>query len=162
MKTENLEPNAVFQLDDFSSIKLLSGYNESICEAYVNALVAAYKRGYHFNPILISKNYYLINGSHKMEAARRLNISLSVLQYDITDKKSINKLILSEKSSIMVGDIVKVKNTLNVPLMDVIQVFRMNEDDVVKCVHITGNNFNESVFSGGNLEVIKPIFQNRG
>jgi hypothetical protein len=67
--------NQVFQTEDYSLFKSLDG-NRHVNSLHVRRLKDSFKGSYLFSPILVNEKYEIIDGQHRFEAAKELNLPI--------------------------------------------------------------------------------------
>jgi hypothetical protein len=81
-----IQDTAMYETRDFSIFKILE-YNRIPDEKRVEGLMQSIKEHGFLMPILVSNNMEVADGQHRLEAARRLNVKVSYIQYNISGDK---------------------------------------------------------------------------
>jgi hypothetical protein len=70
--------NQVIQTDNYDLFKTLAG-NRHIFKLHVNRLKESFKTAYLLSPIIVNQNYEIIDGQHRYEAAKLLNLPINFI-----------------------------------------------------------------------------------
>lgn len=67
--------NQIYQTTDYSKFKILLG-NRNLDKLQVKRLKESFKRSYLTTPIIVNENFEIIDGQHRFEAAKSLNLPI--------------------------------------------------------------------------------------
>jgi hypothetical protein len=81
-QTKKIQDTAMYQTKDYDSFKLLN-YNRTVDDVRVEGLMESIKKNGFLMPILVSSDMQVADGQHRLEAAKRLNVPVSYIQYNI-------------------------------------------------------------------------------
>jgi len=81
----NLELAEVRSTKDYDLFKRLN-YNREIMMPRIDKIVESIKKHGFILPILINQNYMVVDGQHRLEAARKCNSEVLYIQFNITDE----------------------------------------------------------------------------
>lgn len=81
---------------DHSKFNLLS-FNREVDFKRVDVIKEVIKKNGFLVPILVNQNFYVVDGQHRLEAAKKLNVEFSYMIYEIDD--SVLPIIVSQLNS---------------------------------------------------------------
>ena len=67
------EVNHVYETNDYSMFKTLEG-NRNIQQLHVRRLIRSFEEGYLFSPVIINEKNEIIDGQHRIQAAKELKL----------------------------------------------------------------------------------------
>lgn len=82
MDQVKLQDTSMYRTRDYNSFKILN-YNRKVDEDRVEGLMKSIKEHGFLLPILVSSDMQIADGQHRLAAARRLNVPVSYIKYDI-------------------------------------------------------------------------------
>lgn len=88
-----------FPIDKIKIDKSLFSFNNEIDESTVNMIVSGFDLIFWI-PVTINKDFYLLDGQHRLEAARRMNlkyIDVAVQDQELMEMNKSNKKISFKK-----------------------------------------------------------------
>lgn len=78
-----VQDTAMYQTKDYNSFKILN-YNRAIDESRIEGLMKSIKENGFLLPILVSQDMQIADGQHRLAAAKRLNVPVSYIKYNIS------------------------------------------------------------------------------
>jgi hypothetical protein len=93
MKNTSKTESKIFSTTEYNSFKLLKKQNRGIKKGHVNRLVKSIQQKNLLKdfPIIVSRDFTILDGQHRFEAAKKLNVNI---WYKITDNMNINDIPL--------------------------------------------------------------------
>lgn len=85
------EVNRVYETNDYSIFKSIDG-NRDLNGLHVARLKKSFSEQYLFSPILVNDNMAIIDGQHRMDAAKQLNLPIRYIICDGYGLKEIHRL----------------------------------------------------------------------
>ena len=85
--------NQIKQSSDFTIFKKIEG-NRLIKQSHINKLVLSIqeKNLLHLKPIIVNKDFYILDGQHRLEAARICNVPIFYIQIDSSAFREMSNL----------------------------------------------------------------------
>ncbi|MEQ9286955.1 MAG: ParB N-terminal domain-containing protein [Cyclobacteriaceae bacterium] len=90
MKAKKVSP--VFETNDYSSFKKIKG-NRGIDPQHVNRLEHSFKKKHLKTPILLNEKMEIVDGQHRVEAAKNLNLPVYYIikeNYGLDEARALN------------------------------------------------------------------------
>lgn len=84
--TEKISNTAVYQTREFHLFKILK-YNRDVDDARVEKIMESIKKHGFLLPILVSEDMEIADGQHRFEAAKKLNIPILYIKYNVDPQK---------------------------------------------------------------------------
>jgi len=85
MTTETkVQDTSMYRTRDFSQFKILN-YNRAVDFKRITTLMDSINENGFLMPILVSENMEVVDGQHRLEAAKRLNCEVTYIKYNISD-----------------------------------------------------------------------------
>jgi hypothetical protein len=97
MKTLEKTELSVNETKDYFLFKQLSG-NRDINELNKNRLIKSFKTNYLISPIIVNENYEIIDGQHRFEAAKELNLPIFYIVVPFYGIKEVQVLNANQKN----------------------------------------------------------------
>jgi len=88
--------NTINTTEDYGIFKTMPG-NRKIDEIHVRRLIRSFKKDYIINPIIINSNFEIIDGQHRLEAAKRLEFPVFYIQLNGLNLPDVQKLNTTNK-----------------------------------------------------------------
>lgn len=82
-QTTKVQDTAMYKTRDYDSFKMLN-YNRKVDSERVEGLMQSIKEHGFLLPILVSSDMQVADGQHRLAAARKLNVPVSYIKYDIS------------------------------------------------------------------------------
>lgn len=84
--------NQVKSTNDYQKFKILQG-NRKLNSLHVKRLKESFKESYLFSPIVVNKNFEIIDGQHRFNAAKELNLDINYIvcpDYSLKEVQLLN------------------------------------------------------------------------
>jgi hypothetical protein len=84
--------NQVNQTSDYARFKTLQG-NRNVSKLHVKRLIESFREAYLLSPIVVNQNYEIIDGQHRFEAAKELNLPINFIMcndYSLQEVQLLN------------------------------------------------------------------------
>ena len=84
--------NQVNSTNDYSKFKTLQG-NRNVNSLHIRRLKESFKEKYLLSPIVVNQNYEIIDGQHRFEAAKELNLPVNFIicnDYSLKEVQLLN------------------------------------------------------------------------
>jgi len=87
----------IYKTFDYDKFTLIKG-NRKIKTFQVNRLKASYEKGQIPVPLIVNKSFEIIDGQHRREAIRQLNLPLPYMIINDADIKEVQALNMRQKN----------------------------------------------------------------
>lgn len=84
-QTQKIQDTAMYKTRDYHEFKFLS-YNRQLDEKRVSELSESIRKHGFLMPILVSEEMEVADGQHRLEAAKKLNVEVSYIKYNISSE----------------------------------------------------------------------------
>jgi len=84
--------NQVNQTSDYARFKTLQG-NRNVNKLHIRRLTESFSKAYLLSPIVVNQNYEIIDGQHRFEAAKELNLPINFIicsEYSLKEVQLLN------------------------------------------------------------------------
>lgn len=85
------EVNRVYETNDYTVFKSIDG-NRNLNRLHIARLIKSFSEQYLFSPILVNNDMAVIDGQHRLEAAKQLNLPIRYIQCNGYGLKEIHRL----------------------------------------------------------------------